>query len=378
MDIVCFCHLRWDFVYQRPQHLLSRFAKRCRVFVVEEPVFTDQPSYLNVSNRDEHLFIITPHLSNRAPGIDHLQAQRELLSPYFRNLGLKEFILWYYTPMAMPLSTALPSPALVVYDCMDELSAFKFAPHDIKEREAKLLEVADLVFTGGYSIYEAKKHLHKNIHAFPSSIDKEHFAKARNIQVLPKEYDNIPKPRMGFYGVLDERFDIDLLRDMAAMRPDCHFIMIGPVVKIEPEILPRAENIHYLGSKSYQELPYHLAAWDLALIPFAINESTQFISPTKTPEYLAGGRPVISTPIRDVVTPYGDENLVYIGNTGAEFVKGIEWGLAIRDDPGWLRKVDEFLADISWNITWEKMIALIKETKEQKPDNLKKRSNEHV
>jgi glycosyltransferase involved in cell wall biosynthesis len=378
MDIVCFCHLRWDFVYQRPQHILSRFAKRSRVFVVEEPIFTDQPSFLNVSNRDEQLFIITPHLSHGVNASDHMQAQRELLSPYFHNLGLKDFILWYYTPMAMPLASVLPTPTLVVYDCMDELSAFKFAPADIREREAKLLEVADIVFTGGQSIYEAKKHLHKNIHAFPSSIDREHFAKARNIKVLPKEYDNIPKPRIGFYGVLDERFDIDLLRDMAASRPDCHFVMIGPVVKIEQEILPRAENIHYPGSKSYQELPDHLAAWDLALIPFAINESTRFISPTKTPEYLAAGRPVISTPIRDVVTPYGDEKLVYIGATAHEFVKGIEWGLAIRDDPGWLKKVDEFLAHISWDITWGKMFALIKETKEQKPDNLKHRPNEYV
>jgi glycosyltransferase involved in cell wall biosynthesis len=378
MDIVCFCHLRWDFVYQRPQHILSRFAKRSRVFVVEEPIFTEQPSFLNVSSRDEQLFIITPHLNHDTPGNNHIQAQLELLSPYFYSVDLTEFILWFYTPMAIPLASALPAPALVVYDCMDELSAFKFAPPDIKEREAQLLKAADIVFTGGYSIYEAKKHSHKNIHAFPSSIDKQHFAKARTIQVLPNDYENIPEPRLGFYGVLDERFDIDLLRDMSVLRPDCHFIMIGPIVKIDPEVLPRAENIHYLGSKSYQELPAHLAAWDLALIPFAINESTRFISPTKTPEYLAAGRPAISTPIRDVVTPYGDKNLVYIGNTATEFVKGIEWGLAIRDDPGWLGKVDEFLADISWDITWDKMVTLIKETKQQKPDNLKKRPNEHV
>jgi glycosyltransferase involved in cell wall biosynthesis len=378
MDIVCFCHLRWDFVYQRPQHILSRFAKISRVFVVEEPVFTDQQSFLNVSDRDEQLFIITPHLNHGVNANDHMLAQRELLSPYFHKLALKDFILWYYTPMAMPLASVLPEPSLVVYDCMDELSAFKFAPHDIKEREAKLLDAADIVFTGGQSIYEAKKHLHKNIHAFPSSIDRGHFAKARNIKVLPKEYDQIPQPRLGFYGVLDERFDIDLLRDMAASRPDCHFVMIGPVVKIEQDILPRATNIHYLGSKSYQELPEHLAAWDVALIPFAINESTRFISPTKTPEYLAAGRPVISTPIRDVVNPYGDKKLVYIGETAEEFVKGIEWGLAIRDDPGWLSKVDEFLAHISWDITWDKMFALIKKTKEQQPDNLKQRPNEYV
>ncbi|MHA4846760.1 glycosyltransferase [Flavitalea antarctica] len=376
MDIVCFCHLRWDFVYQRPQHILSRFAKRSRVIVVEEPIFTDQPSFLNVSNREDELFIITPYLTHGSG--DHLQAQKDLLRPYFQDLGLKDYILWYYTPMAMPLGSELPEPTLVVYDCMDELSAFKFAPPDIKEKEEQLLGIADIVFTGGQSIYEAKKHLHKNIHAFPSSIDRAHFAKAREIQEVPAEYEHIPKPRIGFYGVLDERFDIDLLREIALNRPDCQFVMIGPVVKIEQDILPRADNIHYLGSKSYQELPNHLAAWDLALIPFAINESTRFISPTKTPEYLAAGRPVVSTPIRDVVTPYGDQELVYIGGTPEEFLKGIEWGLAIRDDPGWRKKVEEFLGNISWDITWNKMFELIKETKQRKPDNLKHRPNEYV
>jgi glycosyltransferase involved in cell wall biosynthesis len=262
---------------------------------------------------------------------------------------------------------------------MDELSAFKFAPADIKEREAMLLAKADVVFTGGQSLYEAKKHAHHNIYPFPSSIDKDHFAKAKDLKELPAEYANIPTPRMGFYGVVDERFDIEMLREMAAARPDFHFVIIGPVVKIEESTLPRADNIHYLGGKTYQELPAHLAAWDVALIPFAINESTRFISPTKTPEYLAGGKPVVSTPIRDVVTPYGDQNLVYIGNSAEEFIKGIEAGLAIRDDPGWKQRVNAFLANISWDITWQKMVELIdKASEEKKSGNLKKRPNEYV
>jgi glycosyltransferase involved in cell wall biosynthesis len=382
MDIVCFCHLRWDFVYQRPQHLLSRFAKSSRVFVVEEAIFTDNDPFLNVSNREDHLVILTPHLKHGTREEDKMQIQRDLLTPYFENAALGEFILWYYTPMFLPLASALPTPALVIYDCMDELSAFKFAPPELKENEARLLKEADIVFTGGQSIYEAKKHLHDNIYPFPSSIDKEHFAKARVLKEYPAEYDSIPQPRMGFYGVLDERFDIELLREMAAERPNWHFVMIGPVIKIDEQDLPKAQNIHYLGGRQYKELPEHLAAWDVALIPFAINESTRFISPTKTPEYLAAGRPVVSTPIRDVVTPYSDENLVYIGNNAPEFVKGIESGLAIRDDPGWLEKVDHFLADISWDITWQKMGTIINETKEQieakRSDNLKQRPNEYV
>lgn len=379
MDIVCFCHLRWDFVYQRPQHLLSRFAKTCRVFVVEEPVFSDQKPFLDVSEKDEQLFVLTPNLNHGEDLKEIIDSQQELLLPYFQSSGLRDYILWYYTPMAMPLASALPAPSLTVYDCMDELSAFKFAPPDIREKESRLIEAADIMFTGGYTLFEAKKSAHKNIHAFPSSIDKEHFGKARTITDLPVEYSVIPSPRVGFFGVVDERFDIELLGNLSAARPDWHFIIIGPVVKIDPGILPLADNIHYLSGRSYNELPGHLAAWDVALIPFAINESTAFISPTKTPEYLAGGKPVVSTPIKDVVVPYGKKKLVYVGSNARDFERGIEWGLQIRYDPGWKKGVDDFLAGISWDITWNNMMNLIRKAIDSKQVlNLLKKPNEYV
>ena len=379
MDIVCFCHLRWDFVYQRPQHLLSRFAKTYRVFVIEEPVFSDQKPFLSVDAKDEQLFILTPNLNHGEDQNEIIAQQQKLLFVYFQSSGLRDYILWYYTPMAMPLASALPPPLLTVYDCMDELSAFKFAPPDIKEKESRLIEAADIMFTGGYSLFEAKKNAHNNIHAFPSSIDKEHFGKARMLTNFPAEYSKIPSPRIGFFGVVDERFDIELLRNLSAARPDWHFVIIGPVVKIDPAILPVADNIHYPGCRSYNELPEHLAAWDVALIPFAINESTAFISPTKTPEYLAGGKPVVSTPIRDVIMPYAEKKLVYIGSGAADFEKGIEWGLQIRDDPGWKKDVDDFLAGISWDITWNHMMDLIREVLDSKQVlNLLKKPNEYV
>ena len=379
MDIVCFCHLRWDFVYQRPQHLLSRFAKTYRVFVIEEPVFSDQKPFLSVDAKDEQLIVLTPNLNLGEDQKEIIAGQQKLLSAYFQSSGLRDYILWYYTPMAMPLASALPAPSLTVYDCMDELSAFKFAPPDIQERESRLMEAADIMFTGGYTLFEAKKNAHKNIHAFPSSIDKEHFRKARTLTNLPVEYSAIPLPRIGFFGVVDERFDIELLRNLSAARPDWHFIIIGPIVKIDPAILPVADNIHYQGGRTYTELPEHLAAWQVALIPFAINESTEFISPTKTPEYLAGGKPVVSTPIKDVVTPYGEKELVYIASNAAEFEKGIEWGLQIRDDPGWKKNVDDFLAVISWDITWNNMMNLIREALDSKQVlNLLKKPNEYV
>jgi glycosyltransferase involved in cell wall biosynthesis len=242
---------------------------------------------------------------------------------------------------------------------MDELSAFKGASPRLRELEAELFQQADLVFTGGQSLYEAKKHQHQDVYAFPSSIDKAHFAQARQAISDPADQAGIPHPRFGFYGVLDERFDIELLRGISALRPDWHFVMIGPVVKINPADLPQGENIHYLGGKNYQELPVYLSGWDVALLLFARNESTRFISPTKTPEYLAGGKPVVSTSIRDVVRPYGEAGLVHIADAPEAFVAAIEQALQQKEDKEWAAKTDEFLSGISWDATWQNMVCLM-------------------
>jgi UDP-galactopyranose mutase len=243
---------------------------------------------------------------------------------------------------------------------MDELSAFKFASPGLKEAEQELLKKADVVFTGGYSLYHAKKHLHHNIYPFPSSIEKEHFSRARVYNQDPADQQYISHPRLGFFGVLDERFDIDLIREAAMQKPEWNFIFIGPVVKIHPDDLPRRENIFYLGGKSYTELPAYLSGWDIALIPFAINESTKFISPTKTPEYLAAGKPVISTAIKDVEDPYGKQNLVSIIHSAREFIDAGEKILQQKIKTKWLEQVDEFLADNSWENTFTKMNSIIK------------------
>jgi glycosyltransferase involved in cell wall biosynthesis len=359
MEIICYCHLRWNFVYQRPQHLMSRFAQQGRVFIVEEPVFDAEISYLEKTAKDENLQILVPHLPVGLSEKEIINEQQLLLSSWFLASGIQQYIAWYYTAMMLPLGESLPSAELIVYDCMDELSAFKNAPATIKEKEKQLLEKADLVFTGGYSLYEAKKHLHHNIHPFPSSIDKAHFSKARNITSEPADQAAIPHPRIGFFGVIDERMNIDLLHQIAVARPDWHLVVIGPVVKIDPATLPTAPNIHYMGSRSYDELPAYLSGWDTALIPFALNESTQFISPTKTPEYLAGGVPVVSTSIQDVVNPYADEELVFIADTAEDFIVGIECSFNLRNNVQWLKEVDDFLSNTSWDITWNGMMTLI-------------------
>jgi glycosyltransferase involved in cell wall biosynthesis len=361
-DLICLSHLRWDFVYQRPQHLLSRCARERRVFFVEEPIFVkSQLAELDVTMRDCGVSVVVPRLPEGLSEEEVRGVQRLLIDDLLQECRILDYILWYYTPMAIPFTKHL-NPMATVFDCMDELSAFKFAPAALREYEAALLAKADVVFTGGQSLYEAKRNQHRNIHPFPSSIDAAHFAQARGNASDPDDQAGIPHPRLGFFGVIDERMDLALLDQVALARPDWHLVMVGPVVKINPADLPRRQNIHYLGGKDYNELPGYLAGWDVALLPFAINESTQFISPTKTPEYLAAGKPVVSTPIRDVVRPYGEMNLVHIAGTGAEFVEAIQCALDQKADSSeWLLSVDQFLSQNSWDQTWMRMMEMIDE-----------------
>ncbi|MBD2183145.1 glycosyltransferase family 1 protein [Aerosakkonema funiforme] len=362
-DLICLSHLRWDFVYQRPQHLLSRCAKERRVFIIEEPIFSsDSSARLDISSRESGVCVVVPHLKEGLSEDAIETALKEMLAHLFAQAQIREYIFWYYTPMALGFTRHL-NPLAIVYDCMDELSAFKGANPILKVREDELFRRADIVFTGGQTLYEAKRDRHPNIYAFPSSIDRTHFAKARNITQEPADQIDIPHPRLGFFGVIDERMDIELLDGIAQACPDWHLVILGPVVKIDPAVLPQYANIHYLGGKSYQELPTYIAGWDVAMLPFARNESTRFISPTKTPEYLAAGKPVVSTSIRDVVRPYGENGLVEIADTVADFVDAIRRVIARNpQESGWLDRVDTFLSQTSWDSTWGRMMQLIEET----------------
>jgi len=354
-DLICFSHLRWDFVFQRPQHLLTRFAKNHRVFFIEEPIFGDDGPRLEVSQREDDLFVAVPYLPH---GTDVDAVMPDLIEKQANEHGIYEPVMWFYTPMMLPWAGRI-KPKAIVYDCMDELSLFKGAPPQLLDREAELFRRADLVFAGGQSLYEAKRERHPAVYAFPSSIDVEHFSRALEIDDEPADQQGIAHPRVGFCGVIDERTDLDLLTRIAELRPDWQYIMLGPVAKIDQADLPCRDNIHYLGGKSYNELPAYLAGWDVAMMPFAMNDSTRFISPTKTPEYLAAGRPVVSTPVRDVVRPYGEQGLVYIAALPEEFVMAIE--NALSEDPAKRQaKTQEFLSRISWNKTQREMSELIK------------------
>lgn len=356
--LVCFSHLRWNFVYQRPQHLLSRFTRHFKVYYIEEPVYDATTDFLEVSLQSENLWLVVPHLKEGLSEEDNIAKQKEFLANFFIQNEITNYFFWYYTPMAVPISDHF-NPTLVIYDCMDELSAFKFAPQSMKDRENELFTKADLVFTGGYSLYESKKHRHPDVHPFPSSIDAEHFFKARLYTIDPPDQASIPHPRIGYFGVIDERMDLTLIEEIARRKPEWHIIMVGPVAKISTDSLPKLPNIHYLGMKSYSELPSYISGWDIAMMPFAHNESTRYISPTKTPEYLASGKPVISTPIIDVLRQYGRNGLVNIAGTPEEFVRVASLELENTDRDEWFQHVNNFLSQNSWDKTWQRMMYLV-------------------
>ena len=361
-----FSHLRWHFVTQRPQHLLTRAAQTRPVYFWEEPIVEDasaSPTEFRVGAWLEFpdvqdapgVLVIRPHL----PAGEDLEAgQRKLLDRFLAEHRISRFDAWFYTPMALGFAGHL-EPEVTVFDAMDELSAFANAPKALLEREQELFRRADVVFTGGHSLYEHKRRQHSNVHAFPSSIEQEHFAQALTARPDPVDQTAIPHPRVGFYGVLDERLDRELLAEVARLRPEIHLVLLGPVVKIDPATLPHAPNIHYLGGKSYRDLPAYLAGWDAAMLPFAMNESTRFISPTKTPEYLAAGKRVVSTPIRDVVHDYGDAGLVEIAETPLAFAEALNRALHPAHDLTWQGKVSKKLAESSWDSTWAAMSAEI-------------------
>ncbi|MBC7896242.1 MAG: glycosyltransferase [Cytophagaceae bacterium] len=354
-DLVCFSHLRWRWVYQRPQHLLTRAARDRRVFVLEEPEFAgDAPSFTRESVAPG-VTVIRPSLPVGTGDVDGVTLQREILDRWLEEDGVEPGTLWYYTPQALPFSSHVQA-ALTVYDCMDELTLFAGARPELRLLERQLLARSSVVFTGGYSLYEAKRRLHSNVHPMPSSVDRAHFCAARTLPRDPLDHAGIPRPRIGYSGVIDERLDLDLIAGIADARPDWHQVFVGPVTKIAPSSLPQRPNIHYLGGRDYAALPDALAAWDVGSMPFALNDATRYISPTKTPEYLAAGLPVVSTPILDVVRSWGADGLAHIAESVETYVAAIQASLA-EDASARLAKVDRILAEDSWDITWNRMQA---------------------
>lgn len=358
--LIVFSHLRWNFVYQRPQHLLARLAQRCRVLFVEEPVLGSGTPRLERIEPAPGVEVLRPHTPVHAPGFDEeqLPVLIRLLEARFAQQPERPLYAWAYTPMALPLIEAL-QPDKVIYDCMDALTHFKFAPPQLAAREEALLQRADLVFCGGVSLYRARAAKHRNIHCFPSSVDAAHFAPREPGWPGDDPQAALARPRLGYCGVIDERLDLGLLGEAARARPQWQFVLVGPVAKIDASDIPALPNVHRYGQQAYADLPRFMAGWDAAIMPFALNEATRYISPTKTLEYFAAERPVVSTPVADVVASYA--GVVEIAADSAGFVAACERVLDESDAARAARRaaMQRCVAATSWEKTAGEMWALI-------------------
>jgi glycosyltransferase involved in cell wall biosynthesis len=358
--IIVHSHLRWDFVWQRPQQLLSRLALRNEVLFVEEPIYCD-----DVADPRFELSLPLPRLHRAVPllpaslrgAYDASIAEiRELVRRHIAADGpsggrFARPIQWFYTPMPAPAMIGAFDERAVVYDCMDELSKFRFAPRELVDRERYLMAQSDVVFTGGYRLWQSKSKYHANVHFFGCGVDVAHFASARSANLqLPREIAALEQPVIGYYGVIDERIDYDLLRHLAESLPEAALVMVGPVVKVDPNELPQAPNLHWLGQRQYAELPAHVKGFDVCLMPFALNEATEYINPTKTLEYMAAGKPIVSTAVSDVVHNFTP--VVAVARSPEEFVTAVRAAIEAPSAELIARGLEQARAN-----SWESIVA---------------------
>jgi len=357
VPIIVHSHLRWDFVWQRPQQILSRLAQRHPVLFLEEPVNSPDEPRLIISATRSGVIRAVPAFPREIEEPDEkIDAVVRLLVDAVREdpalVGRFDSpVHWFYSPMTAPAVLESFDSQGVVYDCMDELANFKFAPPTIAAREQFLLQRADLVFTGGHALYKAKSSQHRNTHFFGCGVDVQHFARAHAPDtIVPVEVASLPKPVLGYFGVIDERLDYELIELLAKQMPFASVVMVGPAAKVRPEDLPALPNVHWLGQRSYSELPALVKGFDICLMPFALNAATQFINPTKTLEYLAARKPVVSTAVPDVV--HGFSDLVDIGASRPDFVARIQQSLLAPDPLRAERGVEKAQA-----ASWESIVA---------------------
>jgi glycosyltransferase involved in cell wall biosynthesis len=371
--IVALSHLRWSFVWQRPQQFLSRFAEKHPVLFVEEPDFRlaegAEPE-IEVTRPSPNVTVVTPSLASDLRDSERvgplmLHLTREAMERENANGDFTNPLLWVYSPMESAWALGELPVRGVVYDCMDELSQFAGAPKALLDNERRLIEQADVVFCGGYELWTKKSRQHANAHFFGCGVEYDHFSQAQDAsQPVPADVRNLPRPIVGWFGVVDERMDYDLLRRVAELRPNVSFVIVGPVVKVDPASLPQAPNLHWLGGRDYKDLPAYCRAYDVCMMPFALNEATQYINPTKALEYLATGKPVVSTPVADVVRQYTDT--IQIASTPEDFAACIDRALT-APDAAMVQKGIDRARECGWERTVERMQELIAEAIDAKP-----------
>jgi glycosyltransferase involved in cell wall biosynthesis len=356
VPIIVHSHLRWDGVWQRPQQFLSRLSKTHPVLFVEEPVpvgdETTPETQLFQSEKHPNVFIARPLLPgwliNYRVNVDywHKKTIRDALSNW-DGAQFQPAIHWFYDPMAATLLEAGEEAAAIVYDCMDELSQFRGAPKELLQREDCLLQMADVVFVGGPKLFCRKRVQNSNCYCYGCGVEFDHFSKARApLTAIPPEMERLQGPILGFFGVVDERMDYELIHQVARAHPEWNIVIIGPHMKVDPANFPKNANIFFLGARKYDDLPAYAKSFAVCLMPFALNEATEFINPTKALEYMATGRPIVSTAIEDVVAQFSE--VVEIARSPAEFIAGCERAVA-GIKPARLHAAIELARSNSWD-----------------------------
>jgi glycosyltransferase involved in cell wall biosynthesis len=367
-SIIVHSHLKWDWVWQRPQQFLSRLSKKHRVLFIESPDAVDGLAASKVALRevDDYPNVVVLQMQMPASQLaDREWADNErrrllqsvLAGPLGRSF--QSVVQWFYDPMAVTAFAGQMNERAIVYDCMDQLSQFKFAPPELVRRERELLALADVVFAGGPKIWEEKRKYNSNCFSYGCGVDLAHFAQAREQDcVVPADVRDLPGPTFGYIGVVDERLDYDLIDKLAKANSTGSVVMVGPSTKVDPAMLPRRANIHWLGGRDYSLLPNYAKAFNVCLMPFALNEATEFINPTKALEYMATATPIVSTPIRDVVRQFSD--IVSVAASPTEFIAACARA-AKQPDQSAIRGGVELARKNSWESIVRKLQAHIEE-----------------
>ena len=368
-DLVVLSHLHWQWVWQRPQHVVTRLARRratggARTWFIEEPIDGDVPqAELHTEERDgvTRIWLVVPPADPPAWIVGFAVAGAEEYPEMLRRLLAEQASpapdVWLYTPMAIDIALGL-RPGRIAYDVMDDLTAFARPPAELVDRQRRALEEADVVYAGGRSLHRSVVAQGRpDCHLFPSGVEAGHYARSRALRT--------PRTQRvaGYVGVIDERLDLQLLADLAASLPEWTIRVVGPVFKIDPATLPVAPNLEYPGMAAYEQLPAVMAGFDVAIMPFALNDATRSISPTKTLEYLAAGLPVVSTRVPDVVADY--QGVVHIADDGAGFAAACAQVVEHRREDR-----DERLRPLQERHEWDDIATRMGELLERAPSRL--------
>ncbi len=364
--LIVHSHLCWDWVWQRPQQFLSRLSRRHEVLFVEGPVsvsgleasYSTRRHFSNFPNITVFQTFIPDgrwHDGHWVDGERHRLLREALAGPLKGRFD--GAVQWFYDPMAVTAFAGRMNESAIVYDCMDELSQFKGAPPALVERERDLLRVADVVFAGGRKMHESKSRFNANCHFYGCGVDVEHFGRARDAKTsVPDDMAALSGPTLGYFGVVDERLDYELLAKLADADPDWNIVMVGPMTKIDPAIVPQRPNLHWLGGREYSRLPAYAKGFDVCLMPFARNEATEYINPTKALEYMATARPIVSSDVPDVVSNFS--SVVGIARSHDEFIALCRTALQSPDQQAVARGV-QMAEDNTWDAIVAKLEAHI-------------------